>query len=476
MDSPAAAQGGPAMTATPSAKRIAIVGGGLAGLAAAVALGRRGFAIDLFESRPRLGGRAGSFRDPVSGESIDFCQHVAMGCCTAWADFCRETGIADGFERRRRLHFLDEDGQRHDFAGSRWLPAPLHLLPGLLGLGYLRLHDRISIARAMLQLAQTPLPASQTGDGADLNDASHLDDAPAGRWLRDHGQSPQAIERFWSVVLASALSDEVDRVSLAAVRKVFCDGFMARRNAYELEIPRTPLGEVYDRRLGAWLTGHGVNVRLATRVAKLEGDAARIDAAVLANGTRRAFDGFIVAVPWNKVRTVVSDAGVAIPGLANVAQFRAAPITAVHLWFDRPITPLPHAVLVGRMSPWFFSHGPVQPADGAPPAWRYQVVVSASFALQGRPRDETLAAVREHVSAVFPDARTARLVRWRVVNQPKAVFSMAPGVERLRPSQATPIANLALAGDWTKTGWPATMEGAVRSGNLAAEILIRALG
>jgi uncharacterized protein with NAD-binding domain and iron-sulfur cluster len=135
--------------------RIALVGGGLAGLAAAVALAGRGFRIDLFEARNRLGGRATSFTDPISGERVDHCQHVSMGCCTNLADFCRRTGIADQFTRQRVLHFFSPEGHRYNLAASPWLPAPLHLLPGLLRLGYLSLVERWGIVRAMLRLIRT---------------------------------------------------------------------------------------------------------------------------------------------------------------------------------------------------------------------------------------------------------------------------------------------------------------------------------
>ncbi len=140
--------------ASGAAKRIAIVGGGLAGLAAAAALVGRGFAITLYETRRQLGGRATSFRDSVSGELVDHCQHVSMGCCTNLADFCRRTALADQFRRDRQLHFFGPDGRRYDFAATRWLPAPLHLGPAFLRLGYLSLGERLGVARAMLRLAR----------------------------------------------------------------------------------------------------------------------------------------------------------------------------------------------------------------------------------------------------------------------------------------------------------------------------------
>ncbi|HXT58137.1 MAG TPA: hydroxysqualene dehydroxylase HpnE [Pirellulales bacterium] len=448
-----------------AAKRIAVVGGGLAGLAAAAALSGRGFEIELFEARRQLGGRAGSFRDPASGAWVDHCQHVSMGCCTNLADFCRRTGIADAFRRDAQLHFFGPDGRQYAFAASRWLPPPLHLGPAFMRLGYLTLGERWAVAHVLWKLART----------------SAADDErqpTIGQWLRQHGQSAAAIERFWAVVLVSALGEEVERASLAAARKVFIDGFMSAREAYEIEVPQIPLGELYGRRLETWLAGRGVKVSLGVAVEQVEGDASRACGVVLADGSHRPFDAVVVAVPWRRVREVFSEPILsALPELAGVEQIEAAPITGIHLWFDREITSLPHAVLVGKLSQWIFNRGRRPTGEGGPPGGHYyQVVISASRNLAGRDRDDVLAEIVAELGSIWPAAQAASLLQARIVTEQAAVFSLRPGIERLRPSQQTPIANLALAGDWTRTGWPATMEGAVRSGYLAAEAILKSFG
>ena len=327
--------------------------------------GRRrgaGLAVELFEQAPWLGGRAGSFVDSESGQRIDYCQHVAMGCCTSFLDFCRRTGIEDCFDRTATLHFIGPEGTRHDFAPSRWLPAPLHLLPGLLRLRYLSPGERWGIVSTIRRLCgprPSPLPE---GEGT------------IGAWLCRQGQSERAIERFWSTVVVGALGETVDRASLAAAQKVFRDGFLASRRASDLVLPRLPLGEIFHDRLGKWLADRGVNVHLATPVRRIEGDDVfgtrrvpaphtacagygnRAETVVLADGTRRTFDAVIVAVPWHGVRALLAENLLAaMPALAGLERIEPAAITAVHLWFDRPITPLPHAVLVGRLSQWLFS-------------------------------------------------------------------------------------------------------------------------
>lgn len=443
---------------------IAVVGGGLGGLAAAVALRQRGCGVELFEQRKQLGGRAASFRDPQTGGLVDHCRHVALGCCTNLADFCRRIAVADGFHRYDRLHFFGPEGTRHDFAPSRWLPAPLHLGPALMRLGYLSFGERAAILRAMLRLANARIE----------NDRN---EETIGAWLRRHGQSDRVIEQFWSVVLVSALSETVDRASLAAAKKVFLDGFLASRGACRLEVPKVPLGEMFDRPAAAWLREHDVAVHLGTRIRRVDGDARRATGVVLPDGSRREFDFVVVAVPWRGVRALFPPPmSATMPALDGLEKLRPAPITAVHLWFDRPITPLPHAVLVGKLSPWLFSGGEHVLPGISEPAHYYQLVVSASHELTGRHRTEVLAEVRRDLEAVWPDTRAARLLHWRVIRQPAAVFSPRPGQQRLRPAQQTPIQNLLLAGDWTATGWPATMEGAVRSGYLAAEGILGSSG
>ena len=217
---------------------MAVVGGGLAGLAAAAALAERGVRVELFEARRQLAGRAGSFRDPATGELVDHCQHVSMGCCTNLADFCRRTGIADCFRRDSRLHFFAPDGRRYDLAANRWLPAPLHLAPSFLRLGYLTLGERLAIARALWKLARMPrCITTHTMTAADQLSASKGEWSmpatepftTAGEWLRRNGQSEQSIKLFWEPVLISALGESLERAGPAYARKVFVDGFMVSR-------------------------------------------------------------------------------------------------------------------------------------------------------------------------------------------------------------------------------------------------------
>ncbi len=444
---------------------MAIVGGGLAGSAAAAVLCDTQAQVTLFEARRQLGGRAASYRDPASDELIDHCQHVSLGCCTNLDDVCRRAGLAGEFRLDDTLYFFPPTGPMRALRASRWLPAPLHLGRALLQLDYLSWRERLGIASALWRLARWR--SNET-----VVEPTML------AWLQARGQSPLAIELFWSPVLVSALGDTLDRVAVSPARKVFVDGFMAARSAYRVRVPLRPLAELFGTRLAAWLGARGVELRYGDRVAQVTCDQGR-PTLKLADGGSETFDAVIVAVPWRKAATLFdADLANQLPWTTALADWPAAPITGVHLWFDRPLTDLPHAVILGRLSQWLFNRSDENssPGENAACECYHQVVISASQALAGRSKEDILAEVAADLRAVFPAAAAAKLLRGRVVTEPEAVFSTAPGCETLRPTQRTAAPGVFVAGDWTATGWPATMEGAVRSGYLAAEAVCDALG
>ena len=440
--------------------KVAIVGGGLAGLSAAVALASAECPVELFEARRTLGGRAGSFRDPATGELVDHCQHVSMGCCTNLADFCRRTGIAQLFRRDRRLHFVGPDGRHYELEAGR-LPAPFHLAPAFWRLKYLSTTDRLRVGRAMWKLMRRP--------AADSRQTQSI-----GQWLRQQGQSDRAIEYFWSVILVSALGEELNRASLPAARKVIVDGFLAAREAYVVEVPQAPLSMLYGEGLERWFATHGVHLHLDAPIRKVACDAGPL--VVRADGQEVRPDFVVIALPWFKIAEVVDERVAARwPWLAEISCLEASPITGVHLWFDRQIMSLDHAVLVGRLSQWIFNRTGCRRTESNRGHY-YQVVVSASRVLDGKDRQAIVGEVCAELAQIWPAAGEAKLLQARVVTEHAAVFSAIPGLERLRPPQQTPTDGVLVAGDWTATGWPATMESAVRSGYLAAEAILESIG
>lgn len=454
---------------------IVIVGGGLAGLAAAASLVDAGVVdagtpVRLLESRRQVGGRAASFADRESGELVDGCQHVAMGCCTNFLDLCGRGGVADRLRHDRKLWFIGPDGRRAGCTPSRWLPAPLHLAPLLFALPHFSLGEKVALARGMLQLVRWRPGGEQP------------DEAYA--WLAERGQPARVIELFWQPVLESALGDSVHRVSVEASRKVMLDGFLAHRNAADLHVPTRPLGELFGAGLATWLRSRGVLIETGQVASSLEyADDGRVAAVQFENRGRESPEGSaapdsgasrlacracIMAVPWRAAGRLVPDV---VP--AGGEDLVGSPITAVHLWFDRPVIDLPHAVLLGTLSQWVFRSGD----DAASRSSGYcQVVISGSHDLLGTDRQRLVDRVVEELRERFPEAREATLLESRIVTDPTAVLSVRPGVDAVRPAAATSVPNLFLAGDWTATGWPSTMEGAVRSGRLAAAACLSSCG
>jgi squalene-associated FAD-dependent desaturase len=473
--------------------RVAIVGGGLAGLAAAVALAdsrteceSRGvrLEIELFESRRMLGGRATSYLDPETGELIDNCQHVSLGCCTNFDDFCRRVGATDCLRTIDVLQFCGPAGRTSLVSASARLGAPFHLASSLTNLNYLSLRERLSLLATLRRLAKTQARDDRGQEAI-------------GTWLRGQGQSERAIELFWTPIIVSALAEVIDRASVAAARKVFVDAFFRHPEGYKMRVPAVPLTELYDHFVVRRLETGGVRVHLGAAARRIVGSTKRVEAVELAGGQRLDVAAAIVAVPWFRVDELF-DGPIRgrLPFLQALQEFEPSPITSVHLWFDRPLFDEDHLVLPGRLSQWVFRRegsGAVRSAEfgvrseqpsktSAAREWSaldrshyYQVVISGSRELAAWSRDEIVASVTSELRALRPEASDARLLSANVITEHRAVFSPKPGIERFRPAQTTEIPNLFLAGDWTATGWPATMEGAVRSGYLAAEAMLRSL-
>jgi len=432
-----------------SAPRVAVIGAGLAGIAASAALGSAGFQVDLFEARPFPGGRATSWpvssADGDAGEVVDNCQHVLLRCCVNLLDLYRRLGVADKIRFHREYYFI-EPGGRTSVLKRGILPAPAHFAGSFLGLTFLDLPDKIAIARAMHAIP------------GDFRKRRDLDRITMLEWLLAKEQTANAIGRYWRPVLVSAVNEELDRMAAAHGLQVFWLGMLAKGDSYEMGLADVPLRELYDE---AALTRDG-NVRMHHRapvdVIERSPDG-RV--AIRTGGERVDADYFVSCLPFERLQPLMPDLPV------DWRAFGHSPITGIHLWFDRPITDLPHATLLDRTIQWMFNK-----ADG-----RYvQLVVSASRSLTPMPRAEVIDLALRELAEFFPAAKNAVLEKAHVIKEVRATFSALPGLESKRPPAVTRHANFFLAGDWTRSGWPATMEGAVRSGYIAAEAVARAAG
>ncbi len=432
-----------------SSPKVLVIGGGLAGLASAVALGSADYQVQLLEARPHLGGRATSYPlnagDENDGTTIDNCQHVLLRCCTNLLDFYRRLGAADSVRFHREFYWI-EPGGRTSVMKRGLLPAPAHFTESFIKLHFLSLSDKMSLASGLLSVKY------EYGKRADLENITMMD------WLREKKQTPTAIERFWRQVLVSAINEDLERMAAIHGLQVFYYGFLANAKSYEMGVPSVPLKELYSEK--AWSEYPQVTIQHRTPVRQLRLENGRI-AGVMVGDTSVTADAYILAVPFERVASLVPELDL------NFSGFDHSPITGIHLWFDRPITSLPHATLLDRTVQWMFNKG-----EGR----HIQLVVSASRSLTEMPRNEVIALALKELGEFFPAAKDAKLERAHVVKEVRATFSASPGLEAHRPVNATSIPNLFLAGDWTRSGWPSTMEGAVRSGYLAAEAVTAVLG
>ena len=422
--------------------RVAVIGGGLAGLATAAALGSAGFEVDIYESRNFLGGRATSW--PVAGndsEIIDNCQHVLMRCCVNLLDLYNRLGATGKIQFHREFHFI-EPGGRTSLLKRGMLPAPAHFAGSFLKLKFLNLSDKIAIARAMNAIPR------ERRIRTDLDRITMLD------WLKEKRQTPNAIERYWRQVLVSAINEELDRMAAAHGFQVFWLGMMARADSYEMGIPNVPLRELYDEESLKRAGRIQIHPRSAiTSITSSEGKVQAIN--------EHTADYYVSALPFERLQPLIPDLPI------DWTAFQHSPITGIHLWFDRPITNLPHATLLDRTIQWMFNK-----KEGR----HIQVVVSASRSMVEMPKEAVIELALRELAEFFPAVAEAKLEKAQVIKEVRATFSARPGLEALRPTSITHLKNFFLAGDWTRSGWPATMEGAVRSGYLAAEAVAEAAG
>ena len=465
---------------------IAIAGGGLAGLAAACALSDAGFSVTLFEKRPFLGGRASSYEHPGTGEVVDNCQHVLFRVCTNLVDFYEHIGVADQIRWFDQMNFI-EPGGRVSVMKSSWLPAPLHTAPSFLHFPFLSAADKLAITRALVPLTLT----AQRDNGQSFQ-----------QWLDRHGQTKNAVARFWHPILISALSEELDRISVSAAAQVVRES-MKTPPARHMGVPTLPLTDLYNA-AGDYIRSHGGMLHFRCPVDGFSADPSGVKVRVRGkegDTPDQAFDYLVVALPFDALDSLLPSGAESAPLRQQIAHFENCPITGIHLWFDRQISDLDHAVLLDRTIQWMFHKsrlqpmrtqsreqreghdlgraptGPVQNGPSASEGGSYiELVVSSSKTLIDKSRAEIVDLALREVREFFPAAREATLIKSTVIKEVNATYSPRPGIDAYRPTPITAWPRVFLAGDWTATGWPATMEGAVRSGYLAAEALARAAG
>lgn len=444
-----------------STKTVTIIGAGLSGLSAAMHLADAGFQVTIVEKRFAPGGRASSFKDSQINEQIDNCQHILLGCCTALIDFLKKLGADSKIVFHDQYAFIGPDGSISYLKSSRW-PGFLNLVPSFLKIEFLKLREKISIFKAMMKIKWTHSKKLQS-----------LDKISFGQWLKDQKQSPESKKYFWNMIIVSALNEDIEQVSAKYAFKVFRETFLRSKTDSRMGIPNVPLSELYTNAALICLKNKGAKIIFQKCVQKLKIDQNKISEVELNDGSILRSDDYISAIPFDELLRILPPEIIEKnPLFKNLTRIESSPITGIHLFFDRPITNLDHAILLDQNIHWMFNKTKNFSLD--PTKGQYiGLVISAAHHLSNLSKQEIVDLALKELCKAFPKAREAQLIHSVVLKETKATFSLKPGVDELRPTPKTPIKNLFLAGDWTRTDWPATMESAVRSGLLAVHALMK---
>ncbi|MBC2876839.1 MULTISPECIES: hydroxysqualene dehydroxylase HpnE [Streptomyces] len=455
----------------PDGSAAVVVGGGLAGVTAALELADAGLRVTLLEGRPRLGGLAFSFR---RGElTVDNGQHVFLRCCTAYRWFLDriDAGHLATVQDRLDVPVLDvghRSGRpRLGRLRRSALPVPLHLAASLATYPHLSLAERMSVGRAALALR-----------GLDPADPA-LDDVDFATWLHRHGQSARTVEALWDLVGVATLNATADQASMGLAAKVFKTGLLSEPGAADIGWAGVPLGELHDTRARAALDKAGVRVALRTRVTGLtraDGGGWRVEAeSGPGTGERLDADAVVLAVPQRETHALLPDG--ALPDAGRLLEIGTAPILNLHVIYDRKVLRQPFFTALGSPVQWVFDRTHSSGLAARTATGQY-LAVSQSAAQDDidRPVAELRARFLPELERLLPAARGAGVRDFFVTRERTATFAPTPGVGRLRPGARTDAPGLFLAGAWTATGWPATMEGAVRSGLSAADAALSGLG
>jgi squalene-associated FAD-dependent desaturase len=447
---------------------VLVIGAGLAGMAAAVALSGAGAHVTMLERKPYVGGRAYSYEHPALEDVID-SQHVLLGCCTNLIDLCQLSGADKHIRWYDDITFLEpahgDKPVARSVVGAGPLPAPGHSALSFLRAPMLSLADKSRIATGLMQFLRG-YPAT--------------DEEPFSAWLARTKQTDRAIRHFWEPVIVGALNDSFDRCSTRYAGQVFYESFLKSSTGGKLGIPTLPMSDFYAP-VAQLAERQGAAVHLRASVASIERAEDGSWWARTSDGDVYAASQIVLALPFEQTAKLL--ARLPEPHRSELAidteAFRHAPITTVHLWFDRAVTEMDHAALLDTRIQWMFNKTRIrrgEPCDAERAGQYLELVISASFAELKMGREEILSSALKELAAFFPLVHQAKLLKSGVLKEARATFSVLPGLDKHRPSSATNLSGLHLAGDWTRTGWPSTMEGAVRSGRLAAESVAAASG
>jgi len=434
--------------------RVIVIGAGVAGLAAATALADSGRSVTILERRPFVGGRASSYEHPSLHEVVD-CQHVLLGCCTNLIDLLGRVGASDFVRWYDTIHFLEPGGRRSEIAPGP-LPAPLHASGSFLRAPMLEPRDKLGIARGMAEFLHG-IPAE--------------DSETVAQWLRRTGQTDRAIRHLWEPTVVVTLNDSFENCSLRYAAKVFREIFLKTSTGSRLGIPRIPLGELYSI-AARYLLGKGT---VTHERASVEGLVLGDDGRWTVQTAEQTFtaDAVILAISVDQALRLLPTLPT-VKGssklIGDLGHYLLSPYVTTHLWFEEEFTDIHHTALLDSKYQWLFHKSRIRDWPATKGSY-LELVIGGNRELLKAGRAELVQLALDELHQFFPASRTAKLVKSGVLKEARATFSVTPGMDRYRPGAASPWPGVFLAGDWTATDWPATMEGAARSGYLAAEAL-----
>jgi squalene-associated FAD-dependent desaturase len=452
-----------------------IIGGGFAGLAAGVALAGAGRRVRLLEQSRHLGGRARSFRDAATGSVLDNGQHILMGCYHRTLNFLETIGTLDRvrFQPQMTVHFL-ERGERRSVLRCPGLPSPWHLLGGVLvsnAFSWREKRDVLKLGRALQRGRREAQGSSGASHGSNSIERMTVED-----WLQSLGQSERVRRNFWDLLCIAAMNEDPKIASAAIFARVLGLAMFQSPADSRIGVPIAGLSDCYTDAAASYIHARGGQVELGKGVRAVLSSGGTVKGVRLADGEVIEAKEVVSASPWYMLARILPVEIARHPFFAGIKALRPAPIISIYLWFDRPVTDLDFVGLRGTTIQWLFNKSSILSGSECGPSASklsyVSLVISGAHDHISRTQADLASTAINELAELMPEIRAAKLLRSLVIKEPFATFSPVAGVEPLRPPSRTPVRGLYLAGDWTATGLPATIEGAVESGYTAAEAIL----